>query len=97
MSNLWLVNRVSLDYLTHDYLQAARENKYTFFHTTAIGMNKQKKILYDTTNFSGITEIYHELIETNNTILPQKFVNSNGIIPVKHQLVLVKTNTFFIE
>ena len=48
MSNLWLVDRVSLDYLTHDYLQAARENNYTFFHTTAIGMNKQNKILHTT-------------------------------------------------
>ncbi len=45
MSNLWLVDRVSLDYLTHDYLQAAREHNYTFFHATALGMDKEKKVL----------------------------------------------------
>jgi cysteine synthase len=35
MSNLWLVNRVDLDYLTHDYLEAARQNNYTFFSSNS--------------------------------------------------------------
>ncbi len=48
MSNLWLVDRVNLEYLTHDYLQAARENNYTFFQATAIGMDKNKKTLFTT-------------------------------------------------
>ncbi|MEA3383326.1 MAG: FAD/NAD(P)-binding oxidoreductase [Campylobacterota bacterium] len=46
MSNLWLVDKVSTDYITHDYLQAARENNYTFFNATAIDMDKEKKVLY---------------------------------------------------
>ncbi len=46
MSNLWLVDKVSLEYLTHDYLEAARENNYTFFHSTAIGLDKKNKILH---------------------------------------------------
>ena len=45
MSNLWLVDRVNLEYLTHDYLQAARKNKYTFFNATAIGVDKKNQIL----------------------------------------------------
>jgi len=48
MSNLWLVDKVSLEYLTHDYLQAARENNYTFFHATAINVDKKNKILKTT-------------------------------------------------
>jgi len=48
MSNLWLVDKVSLEYLTHDYLQAARENNYTFFHATAIDVDKKNKILKTT-------------------------------------------------
>ena len=48
MSNLWLVDRVSLEYLTHDYLQAARENNYTYFQATAIGMDKKNNILHTT-------------------------------------------------
>ncbi|MEA3290590.1 MAG: FAD/NAD(P)-binding oxidoreductase [Campylobacterota bacterium] len=46
MSNLWLVDRVSLEYLTHDYLQAARENNYTFFQATALDLDKKKKMLH---------------------------------------------------
>ncbi len=45
MSNLWLVGKVSLEYLTHDYLQAARENKYTYFQAAATGLDKQNRIL----------------------------------------------------
>jgi sulfide dehydrogenase [flavocytochrome c] flavoprotein subunit len=48
MSNHWLVDIVDLEYLTHDYLQAARVNNYTFFQATATGMNKAKNILYTT-------------------------------------------------
>ena len=45
MSNLWLVDKIDLEYLTHDYLQAARENDYTYFHATAIGLDKENRIL----------------------------------------------------
>ena len=45
MSNLWLVDKVELEYLTHDYLQAARENNYTYFHATATGLDKKNRIL----------------------------------------------------
>jgi len=45
VSNLWLVDRVALERLTHDYLQAARENNYTYFHAIAIGINKEKRVL----------------------------------------------------
>ncbi len=45
MSNLWLVGKLELEYLTHDYLQAARENKYTYFQAAATGLDKDKRIL----------------------------------------------------
>ncbi len=48
MSNLWLVDRISLEYLTHDYLQAARVNNYTYFQATATGMDKKNNILHTT-------------------------------------------------
>jgi len=48
MSNLWLVDRVSLEYLTHDYIQASRENNYIFFQAKATGMDKKNNILYTT-------------------------------------------------
>ncbi len=45
MSNLWLVDKIDLEYLTHDYLQAARQNNYTYFHATATGLDKENRIL----------------------------------------------------
>jgi len=36
LSNLWLVDKVELEFLTHDYLQAARNFNYTYFQATAI-------------------------------------------------------------
>ena len=45
VSNLWLVDKVNLEYITHDYLQAARNYNYTFFNATAIGLDKKKRIL----------------------------------------------------
>ena len=45
LSNLWIVDKIDLEFLTHDYLQAARENNYTYFKAVAIGLDKKKKIL----------------------------------------------------
>ena len=45
VSNLYVIGEVGLEFLTHDYLQAARENKYTFFNATAVGVDKTNKIL----------------------------------------------------
>ena len=45
VSNLWLVDKVELEYITHDYLQAARNHNYTYFNATAIGIDKKNRIL----------------------------------------------------
>jgi len=45
VSNLWLVDKVKLDYITHDYLQAARNYNYTFFNATATGLDKKNRLL----------------------------------------------------
>ena len=45
LSNLWIVDKIELEYLTHDYLQAARENDYTYFHATAIGLDRKNRLL----------------------------------------------------
>ncbi len=46
VSNLWVVDEVDLEFLTHDYLQAARENNYTFFNAAATGLDKTNKVLH---------------------------------------------------
>ena len=45
ISNLYLVEAVELEFLTHDYLQAARENNYTFFNATVVGIDKNKRTI----------------------------------------------------
>lgn len=45
LSNLWLVDKIKLEFLTHDYLQAARENNYTYFHAAAVGLDRENRIL----------------------------------------------------
>ncbi|WP_310442215.1 FAD-dependent oxidoreductase [Sulfurimonas sp.] len=45
LSNLWIVDKIELEYLTHDYLQAARKNNYTYFHATAVDLDKKNQIL----------------------------------------------------
>lgn len=43
VSNLWIVDAIDLDFLMHDYLQAARENDYTFLNATVVGVDKEAK------------------------------------------------------
>jgi NADH dehydrogenase FAD-containing subunit len=45
ISNLWLVDKVDLEYITHDYLQGARNYNYTYFNATAIGIDKKQRTL----------------------------------------------------
>ncbi len=45
LSNLWLVDKIKLEYLTHDYLQAARNYNYTYFQATAIGLDRENQTL----------------------------------------------------
>ncbi len=47
-SNLWLVGAIDMEYLIHDYLQAARENNYTYINTTVIDVDKSKQIVVTT-------------------------------------------------
>ena len=42
VSNLWVVDAIELDFLMHDYLQAARENNYTYFNATVVGVDKTR-------------------------------------------------------
>jgi len=48
VSNLWIVDKVDLDYITHDYLQAARNYGYTFFNATATDIDKKNRLLKTT-------------------------------------------------
>ncbi|MBL7004849.1 MAG: FAD-dependent oxidoreductase, partial [Gammaproteobacteria bacterium] len=46
MSNLWLADQVDLNFLTHSYIDAAKNNDYLFLNATAIELDRTAKIIY---------------------------------------------------
>ena len=46
MSNLWLADLVSLEFLTHSYVDAAQRHGYLFFNATMIDADRDKRIVY---------------------------------------------------
>jgi NADH dehydrogenase FAD-containing subunit len=48
MSNEWLVDLVDLDFLTHSYIDASKNNKYTYLQAEAIDVDKKRNILKTT-------------------------------------------------
>ncbi len=46
VSNLWLVGLVDLEFLTHDYLQAARNNDYIFLNAMVHDVDRDSKLVF---------------------------------------------------
>ncbi|WP_187647248.1 NAD(P)/FAD-dependent oxidoreductase [Nitrosophilus labii] len=46
LSNLWLVDLIDLQFLTHDYLQAAQNNEYIYFNATVYDIDRVSKKVY---------------------------------------------------
>ena len=46
VSNLWLVGLVDLEFLTHDYLQAARNNNYIFLNAMVHDVDRDSKLVF---------------------------------------------------
>ncbi len=46
ISNEWLANLVSLDFISHDYNQPASKHGYRFINTTILGIERDKKRVY---------------------------------------------------
>ena len=46
MSNLWMANQVDLEFLSHSYYDAAKNNEYFFFNATVIGADRESRELH---------------------------------------------------
>jgi len=46
MSNLWLADQIDLEFITHSFIDAAKNNDYLFLNTTAIELDRTSKIIY---------------------------------------------------
>lgn len=45
ISNLYIVGATDLEFISNDYLKAARENNYTHFNATVVGVDKKNKVV----------------------------------------------------
>jgi len=46
LSNLWLADQTDLEFLSHSYYDAAKNNDYAFFNATVIGADRESRRLY---------------------------------------------------
>jgi sulfide dehydrogenase [flavocytochrome c] flavoprotein subunit len=51
ISNLWLTGLVDLEFLTHSYLDAAKNNNYLFFNATVVDLDRTSRKLYTDQGF----------------------------------------------
>ncbi len=46
ISNLWLAALVDFDFIIHSFIDAARNNNYTFFNATVLDVDREKRKVY---------------------------------------------------
>jgi sulfide dehydrogenase [flavocytochrome c] flavoprotein subunit len=58
ISNLWLADVVDLKFLTHSFLDAAKNNNYTFFNATVVDVDRTNRKVYTEQGYVD----YHYLV-----------------------------------
>jgi len=112
MSNEWLVDLVDLDFLTHSYLDAAKNNNYTYLHAEVTDIDKENNILqtsrgeivYDYLVFAvGIEYDYHDFTDGNialeqklKTQYPAAFIPGSEHITLKEKIQNFKGGNFVL-
>ncbi len=51
MSNLWVTGLVDLEFLTHSYLDASKNNNYLFFNATVVDLDRESRKLFTDQGF----------------------------------------------
>ena len=112
VSNAWLFNLVTLDFLTHSYLDAANNFGYTYLQATATGLNAKRQILqttegdlkYDYLIFAtGIEYDYYDWSKGDTTfekkihrLYPAAFIPGSEHLTLKHKIAHFKGGNFII-
>ncbi len=60
------------------------------YRVILISNGKYKKTLYKCKTKESVFLKYHKMREENNILFPKKFINKNGIKPVKYQICVTK-------
>ncbi|MBE9564355.1 MAG: NAD(P)/FAD-dependent oxidoreductase [Proteobacteria bacterium] len=110
ISNVWMADQVNLDFLTHSYVEAARNNDYLFLNATALELDRTSKKLVTTLGSikydylvlaPGIDYDYARIGIDNpedeyalRMNYPAGFSNASEIMAIKHKLHNFKGGTF---
>ena len=109
MSNVWLAGQVDLEFLTHSYVEAAKNNDYLFLHATAIELDRVSKMLFTSMGSihydylvlaPGIDYDYSSIGIDNpedeyalRMNYPAGFNNASEVMAIKHKLDNFKGGT----
>jgi len=112
MSNEWLVDLVDLEFLTHSYLDAAKNNNYSYLHAEVIDVDKKNNILktsmgeveYDYLVFAtGIEYDYYDLVHGNKALeqrlkieYPAAFIPGSEHMTLKEKIHHFKGGNFVL-
>jgi NADH dehydrogenase FAD-containing subunit len=112
MSNLWMADQVSMDFLTHSYIDAARNNDYLFFNATVIDLDREARRVFTEQGYieydylvlaPGIDYDYARIgiedMEEEYYIrsnYPGGYVNASEYLAIKHKLENFKGGTFLL-
>ncbi len=110
-SNLWLVGAIDMEYLIHDYLQAARENNYTYINTTVVDVKKSAQqvitthgaIDYDYLVLAPGIEYDYSYWSSDvryaralQTLYPAGFLSSSELLTIRNKIFDFKSGVFVI-
>ncbi|WP_200762638.1 FAD-dependent oxidoreductase [Nitrosophilus alvini] len=110
LSNLWLVDAVNLEFLTHDYLQAARNNSYYYLNATVYDIDRVSKKVFTNEgyvdydylvlspgidyDYSGWTKGDTELENRLRTEYPAAFIPGSEHMSLKTKLLDFEEGNF---
>ncbi len=111
-SNLWLVGAIDMEYLIHDYLQAARENNYVYINTTVIDVDKSDQQVITTHGAldydylvlaPGIEYDYSDWTLNNRfarslqTLYPAGFLSSSELLSIRNKIFDFQMGVFLMN
>ncbi len=112
ISNLWLVGAIDMEYLIHDYLQAARENNYVYINTTVIDVDKSDQVVITTHGAldydylvlaPGIEYDYSDWTLNNRsarelqTLYPAGFLSSSEVLSIRNKIFDFQEGVFLMN
>ncbi len=111
-SNLWLVGAIDMEYLIHDYLQAARENDYIYINTTVVDVDKMSQQVVTTHGAldydylvlcPGIEYDYAQWTLDSRyqralqTLFPAGFLSSSELLTIRNKIFDFQKGRFVIS